>query len=93
MADPRFKVRRQAYFKRGIIASSALTLGSGGTQLTGILCGSGEITYGAVAASVASATCFTVTGLTPSHKIFITGASVSACVTPGWGLARARYII
>lgn len=112
MANPRFKVKRQAYFKRGITCASAITaqvgvnttsgsvstfsggltaastftsstsaiFGSGGTPIAGILCGSGELVYGNVAASVASATCFTVTGLTAAHKIFLTAACVSGCM-------------
>jgi hypothetical protein len=128
MADPRFKVKRQAYFKRGITtastldvdgavnlnstltvdgvttqtgalnitgslgvtggltASSTLTsstsaiFGSGGTPIAGILAGSGELVYGNIAASTASATCFTVTGLTAAHKIFLTAACVSGCM-------------
>jgi hypothetical protein len=125
MADPRFKVRRQAYFKRGITTASTLNVtgamtqtgkitaavgidttsgsvstfsggltgastvtvtgsaifGTGGTAIAGILAGSGEVVFGAVAASTASATCFTVTGLTVAHKIFVNAACVSACAT------------
>lgn len=117
MAKPRFKVRRQAYFVRGITTASTLDVdgavnlnstltvdgattqtggltaastftsstsaifGSGGTAIAGILCGSGAIKLDGVAASVASATCFTVTGLTTAHKIFITAACISACLT------------
>lgn len=93
MANPRFKVKRQAYFQRGITTASTINttgtvtiggsaiFGSGGTAIAGILAGSGALTFGAVAASAASATCFPVTGLTTAHKIFITAASLSACVT------------
>lgn len=119
MADPRFKVKRQAYFKRGIttastlnvtkgivaacgltvatgiVASSTMTLAggftaarvatttgclvvsTGGTPIAGLLAGSAAVTIGNIATSVASITCFPVTGLTTAHKVFINSACIS----------------
>jgi len=104
MADPRFKVKRQAYFKRGITTASTLnvtgavnfdstltvdgattqtgawTLNSG-TTISKILAGSGALVFGSVATSVASVTCFAVTGLTQAYKLAVTGSGLSGCVT------------
>jgi len=61
--------------------TGSLITGTGGTAIAQILAGSGALTFGTVATSVASVTCFAVTGLTQAHKIFITGSGLSGSVT------------
>lgn len=56
-------------------------IGAGGTAIAEMLAGSGELVIGALASSATSAASFTVEGLTVAHKIFITSACLSACIT------------
>lgn len=63
------------------IASGCAIIGAAGTPIAGILAGSGELVIGALAASATSAASFSVTGLTVAHKVFVTPACMSGCVT------------
>jgi len=69
-----------------------VSVGSG-TFIDSVLAGSGTIAYGALGAGATSTACFTVTGLTQEHKIFISPSSMSGCLvvnavscSPGGGL-------
>ena len=68
----------------GITASSSLsvsacaTFGSGGTTIAGILSGSTAGCPADIGASAVGAASYAVTGLTTSHKLFITPASMTS---------------
>lgn len=63
--------------------STCAIIGTDGTAIAGILAGSGNLVIGALASSATSAASFAVAGLTVAHKIFITAACLSACITAG----------
>jgi hypothetical protein len=74
-------------FSGGLTAASTFTvtgsaiIGTGGTAIAGMLAGSGELVIGALNASATSAASFSVPGLTVAHKVFVTPACMSGCVT------------
>ena len=61
----------------GITASSALVLGSGGTTIKSILAGSTAGCTANIGSSATGAASFGVTGLTTSHRLMVTPASVA----------------
>ena len=82
---------------KGIIASSSLALGSGGTEIKSILAGSVAGCPGNIASSATGAASYALTGLTTSHRLMVTPASVadglafvSACI-PAAGSFLATY--
>lgn len=66
-----------------VTVSCALAVGDGGTRISNILAGSGNLVVGALASSATSAASFSVTGLTTAYKTFVTAASLSGCTTTG----------
>ena len=60
-------------------ASLGAVVAGGGTNISGILAGSGNVTFGDLAASAASTTCIAVTGLTTAYKCFVSSCNLSAC--------------
>ena len=88
-------------FSGGLTAASTFSatgcaiIGTGGTAIAGFLAGSGVLEFGNLNSGVASFGGITVTGLTQSYKVFISGSDLDpdlsvACVScsPGGGVLR-----
>lgn len=72
----------------------------GGTEFDSILAGSGTIEWGALTKDATSTACFTVSGLTQEHKIFLSASNITSpslhitgySCSPGGGLMALSVV-